>query len=126
MKLVPLAPKEIHEDQMKKSERKDNTKGWAESFEKKKKEREAKSERKEKSEKGGRVKKSFFAEMGEIRIAYKASHVMVLLVFKESYLTLDDTNSPLPSVVTSLLLEFEDVFIEEMPIGLPPITGIEH
>ncbi|XP_024042705.1 uncharacterized mitochondrial protein AtMg00860-like [Citrus sinensis] len=47
---------------------------------------------------------------------------MVLLVFKESYLTLDDTNSPLPSVVTSLLLEFEDVFIEEMPIGLPPIT----
>ncbi|KAH9649349.1 hypothetical protein KPL70_025946 [Citrus sinensis] len=60
--------------------------------------------------------------MGEIRIAYKASHFMVLLVFKESYLTLDDTNSPLPSIVTSLLLEFEDVFIEEMPIGLPPIT----
>ena len=72
------------------------------------------------------MKKSFFAGVGEIRIAYKASHVMVLLVFKESYLTLDDTNSPLPSIVTSLLLEFEDVFIEEMPIGLPPITGIEH
>lgn len=51
---------------------------------------------------------------------------MVLLVFKESYLIFDDTNPPLPSVAISLLQEFEDMFFEEMPMGLPPIRGIEH
>lgn len=124
MTLVPLTPKEIYEDQikMRKKERQ-NKKSEVESYEKKKKESEAKSERKEKSEKEGRVKKNFVG-VGEIRKAYKASHFMVLLVFKESYLTFDDINHSLSSVVNSLLQEFEDVFSEEMPIGLPPIS--EH
>ena len=32
----------------------------------------------------------------------------------------------MPSVVVSLLQDFDEVFPEEMPIGLPPIRGIEH
>ena len=39
------------------------------------------------------------------------------------FLNLDST---LPSIAISLLQEFEDVFPEEMPQGLPPIRGIEH
>jgi hypothetical protein len=51
---------------------------------------------------------------------------MVFLVYKESYLNLDETNQSLPSLDVSLLQEFKDVFPEEMPSGLPPIRGIEH
>ena len=50
---------------------------------------------------------------------------MILLVYKESYLNLEET-ATLPSLVVSLLQEFEDVFLEEMPNELPPIRGIEH
>uniref|UniRef100_A0A2N9FFC5 Uncharacterized protein n=1 Tax=Fagus sylvatica TaxID=28930 RepID=A0A2N9FFC5_FAGSY len=49
---------------------------------------------------------------------------MILLVYKESYLNLDETNQSLPSLAVSLLQEFEDVFPEEMPNELPPIRGI--
>ena len=51
---------------------------------------------------------------------------MILLVFKESYLNIDETNQSLPSMVVSLLQEFDDVFPEEVLSGLPPIRGIEH
>ena len=51
---------------------------------------------------------------------------MILLVFKESYLNTDETNQSLPSMAVSLLQEFDDVFPEEIPSGLPPIRGIEH
>lgn len=51
---------------------------------------------------------------------------MILLVYKESLLNFEDSNTSLPSLVKSLLQEFDDVFLEEMPSGLPPIRGIEH
>ena len=51
---------------------------------------------------------------------------MILLVYKESYLVLSETNQLLHSLAISLLCEFEDVFPEEMPSVLPPIRGIEY
>ena len=97
--LVPLTPKEFYKDQMKMREKEEqHKKGEAESFEKKKKNSEAKSERKDMSDKEGRVEKSFFVEAGDIRKAYKASHFMVLLVFKESYLTFANSSPPLYSI----------------------------
>ncbi|KAF2295794.1 hypothetical protein GH714_034021 [Hevea brasiliensis] len=42
----------------------------------------------------------------------------------------DDDEEPrvkeVPLMVAKLLEEFEDVFPEEMPEGLPPLHGIEH
>ncbi|KAL0451549.1 UNVERIFIED_CONTAM: Retrovirus-related Pol polyprotein from transposon.6 [Sesamum latifolium] len=38
----------------------------------------------------------------------------------------NDLTSSLPSVVTSLLQDCEDVFPDEIPPGLPPIRRIEH
>ena len=32
----------------------------------------------------------------------------------------------IPSVVACVLQEYEDVFLEETPAGLPPLRGIEH
>ena len=72
------------------------------------------------------MKKSFFPGVGDSRKAYNASHFMVLLLFKESYLTFDDTNPHLPIVVTFLLQKFKDVFSKEMPNGLLSIRGIEQ
>jgi hypothetical protein len=51
---------------------------------------------------------------------------MIFLVYKESYLNLDETDQSFPSLAVSLLQEFNDVFLEEMPSGLSPIRGIEH
>jgi hypothetical protein len=51
---------------------------------------------------------------------------MILLVYKEVFFNLDDLDSCVPSVVKVLLQEFEDVFPDDIPSGLPPIRGIEH
>jgi hypothetical protein len=69
---------------------------------------------------------SFYARESEVKRAFFADRPMILLVYKESYLNLDETNKSLPSLAVSLLQEFEDVFSEEMPNELPPIRGIEH
>ena len=69
---------------------------------------------------------SFFAKESEVRGAFMVDQPMILLVFKESYLNTAETNKSLPSMVVSLLQEFDYVFPEEVPSGLPPIRGIEH
>ena len=48
----------------------------------------------------GRLKSTFFAKIGEVRREFKKQHLMILLVYKESLLTFDETNtnSSLPCV----------------------------
>ena len=96
----------------------------AESKEKRVEPREKKE--RESSERKGKAKVSFYARESEVKRAFFADRPMIFLVYKESYLTLDETNQSLPSLAVSLLQEFEDVFPEEMPNELPPIRGIEH
>ena len=74
-------------------------------------------ERKEKT------KLSFYAKESEVKRAFLANQPMILIVYKEFYLNLDETNQSLPSLAVSLLQKFEDVFPEEMPSGLSPIRG---
>ena len=50
----------------------------------------------------------------------------LVLVYKESYLSSNDLDPSLPSSFVSLLQEFQDVFLDDIPSGLPPIRGIEH
>ena len=40
--------------------------------------------------------------------------------------SLDDIFSLVPPAVTNLLQEYEDIFPAEIPLGLPPMRGIEH
>jgi hypothetical protein len=49
-----------------------------------------------------------------------------VLMYKETFLSTNDSPSTLTSAVFDLLQEYEDVFPEEIPPGLPPKRGIEH
>jgi hypothetical protein len=51
---------------------------------------------------------------------------MILLVYKEDYFNTNDLDYAIPSVVVSLMQEFDDVFPEDIPSGLPPLRGIEY
>ena len=51
---------------------------------------------------------------------------MIVLLYKETLFNTNELDPILPSSVVTLLQEFEDVFPDEMPHGLPPIRGIEH
>jgi hypothetical protein len=51
---------------------------------------------------------------------------MILLVYKEAYLNTNDLDHTVPTVAISLLQEFDDVFPDDTPSGLPPLRGIEH
>ncbi|XP_059313982.1 uncharacterized protein LOC132064853 [Lycium ferocissimum] len=53
-------------------------------------------------------------------------HFMVCLVNKDILLNANQATSTFPSSMSSLLQEYEALFLEEMPDGLPPLRGIEH
>ena len=50
----------------------------------------------------------------------------MLLCAKEALFSFEDVPSSLPPAVTNILQEFADVFPQDVPLGLPPIRGIEH
>ena len=47
-------------------------------------------------------------------------------MYKEVCFNTNELDKSLPSVVVSLLQEYEDVFPNDVPSGLPHIRGIEH
>ena len=131
--LVPLTPRQVYEDQMK-MKREDELKKKceaesAEKYDKKKSERKEESEKKRESgEKERETKKqvSFYAKASEIRSAFYTNQPMFVLLYKEACFGTNKIDESLPSGVVSLLQEFEDVFPNDVPSGLPPIRGIEH
>ena len=48
-----------------------------------------------------------------------------VLLYKDVILTANDMTS-LPSIVSTVLQDYNDVFPEEVPAGLPPLRGIER
>jgi len=60
----------------------------------------------------------------EVESALISREQLLVLMYKDIYFT-NDLNS-LPCEVVSMLQEFDDVFPEEVPDGLPPLRGIEH
>ena len=73
-----------------------------------------------------REKTNFDARMSDVKRALLSNQPMILLVYKEALLDTNDFDSTLHSSVVPLLQDYEDVFPEETPQGLPPIRGIEH
>jgi hypothetical protein len=74
-------------------------------------------------EKNKRVMIATKSEMREMR---DNSHMMhYVLLYKDAILSTNDMTS-LPSVVSHVLQAYNDVFLEEITVGLPPLRGIEH
>jgi hypothetical protein len=51
---------------------------------------------------------------------------MILLIYKKAYFNINDLDHIIPSVVVSLLQEFDNVFPKETPSKIPSLWGIEH
>jgi len=47
-------------------------------------------------------------------------------MYKEVYFNTNNLDHIVPSVAISLLQEFDDLFLDDIPSGLPPLRGIEH
>uniref|UniRef100_A0A2N9GXR3 CCHC-type domain-containing protein n=1 Tax=Fagus sylvatica TaxID=28930 RepID=A0A2N9GXR3_FAGSY len=132
--LVPLTPRQVYEDQVK-LKRENELKKNCET-ESSKKEDEKESERKKESEKkkervtnmSEKQKKqvSFYAKASDVKSAFYANQPIFVLLYKEACFNTNKLDESLPSVVVSLLQEYEDVFPNDVPSGLPPIRGIEH
>ena len=90
---------------------------------KKRVKRKKRIKRKESEENKRKKKVSFYAKASEVKSAFYTNQPIFVLLYKE---TCFNTNESLPSVVVSLLQEYENVFPINVPSGLPSIKGIEH
>jgi hypothetical protein len=54
------------------------------------------------------------------------STVCYALICKDALFPIHDIASTLPPAVADILQVYEDVFPNELPLGLPPLRGIEH
>ena len=93
-------------------------------------EAESTSKGKEKVEsaiEGKKVRKqSMIAKIKHMRQALFTNQPLLLLWCKQILVTTNELDVSLPSSVANLLQEYQDVFPEEIPSGLPPIRGIEY
>ena len=65
-------------------------------------------------------KESFYAKKSEIKIVFYTNKPMFVLLYKEMLLIINNLDSSLTIVVSSLLQEFEDIIPKDGPSGLPP------
>ena len=79
-----------------------------------------------KSERKTKKQESFYAKASDVKnVFYTNQHIFVLL-YKEVCFNTNELDESLLSVVDSLLQEYENVFSNDVPSGLPPIRGIEY
>ncbi|KAH9686118.1 Endonuclease [Citrus sinensis] len=124
--LVPLTPRQVYEDQMS-IKKESDTKNENESTKEREIERKA-SEKIQKNivERKERQQMNLFAKESEVKRAFFSKQPIVVLLCKEACLHTNELNFSLPSAIVTLLQDFDDVFPNEVPNGLPPIRGIEH
>ena len=61
-----------------------------------------------------------------MKSAFYTNQPIFVLLYKEACFNTNELDKSLPSVVVSLLQEYENVFPINVPSGLPSIKGIEH
>ncbi|KAL4334361.1 hypothetical protein GQ457_07G006330 [Hibiscus cannabinus] len=97
--LAPLTPSQVHEDQASLKRNIDAAKS--------------------------KKKMVVYASSKEIRKCLSSQQTVLILLFKDSCL-LAELLVDLPAPIVSLLQEYDDVFPDETPKGLPLLRGIEH
>jgi len=66
------------------------------------------------------------ARKGDLKELSEPNAMFFVLLYKDTLLSTNNLPSTLTSVVFDVLQEYEDVFPDEVPPGLPPKRGIEH
>jgi hypothetical protein len=126
--LVPLTPRQVYEDQVKLKRENELKKNCETESSKKEDEKESEKKKERVTNTSEQQKKqvSFYAKASDVKSAFYANQPIFVLLYKEACFNTNKLDESLPSVVISLLQEYEDVFPNDVPSGLPPIRGIEH
>jgi hypothetical protein len=66
------------------------------------------------------------ARRGDLNELSEPNAMFFVLLYKDTFLSTNALPSTLPSTILNVLQEYEDVFPDEVPLGLPPKRGIEH
>ena len=69
---------------------------------------------------------SFYSKASDVKSGFYTNQPIFVLLYKEACFNTNELDKSLPSVIVSLLQEYEDMFPNDVPSGLPPIRGIEH
>ncbi|WVZ70528.1 hypothetical protein U9M48_019188 [Paspalum notatum var. saurae] len=127
--LVPLSPEEIHTSDMARKKRGESNKRKLSEIPNPSKGESSNPSSHIKphtNPKQPRHTECLFVNKSDLREVRNTTAPFFVLLHKEVLLSTNDLPSSLPSVVLDLLQDFEDVFPDEMPAGLPPLRGIEH
>jgi hypothetical protein len=62
----------------------------------------------------------------EVNELLASNSISYALICKDALISLHDIQQSLPPIVANILQEYADVFLSEVPVGLPPLRGIEH
>ncbi|KAK7379835.1 hypothetical protein VNO78_34255 [Psophocarpus tetragonolobus] len=123
--LKPLSPKEVCEDQIKMREKLANERK-SETLERKSETLERKN-REKKDIETLEEKHTCLAKKEEVKRLLCSRQPLYFLYCTIQFLHANQfENFELPSCVKPLLQNFQDVFPESVPSGLPPLRGIEH
>ncbi|XP_062224492.1 uncharacterized protein LOC133923045 [Phragmites australis] len=125
--LLPLTLEEIMNDDLKRKQR-ESEKHLSESNKASEKEspKPNKTPQPQRSKTMGKEGLVMMARKGDLKILREPHAMFFVLLCKDNLLTTTDLPSTLPSAVFDILQEYEDVFPDEVPPGLPPKRGIEH
>jgi hypothetical protein len=66
------------------------------------------------------------ARKGDLKNLREPNVMLFVLMCKDILLSTNNLPSTLPTAIFDVLLEYEDVFPNEVPPRLPPERGIEH
>ncbi|WVZ80743.1 hypothetical protein U9M48_028198 [Paspalum notatum var. saurae] len=127
--LVPLSPEEIHTLDMARKKREESDKRKLSEIPNPSKGESSNPSSHIKphtNPKQPRRTECLFVSKSDLREVRNTTAPFFVLLHKEVLLSTNDLPSSLPSVVLDLLQDFEDVFSDEIPAGLPPFRGIEH
>ena len=62
---------------------------------------------------------SFYAKASDVKSVFYTNLPIVVLLYKEACFNANELDESFPSVVVSLLQEYEDLFSNDVPNGLP-------
>jgi hypothetical protein len=63
---------------------------------------------------------------GDLKELSEPNAIFFVLLYKDTLFSTNNIPSTLPSIVFDALQEYEDMFLDEVPLELPPKRGIEH